>query len=374
MPQTPQELSDIAVRHQVYLEGLKTHEVKKNQIFLKDIDKIVSKKLMNKDVSGYTKNKLNKLLASVKQDLKVISDDFSKMVSGESVDIAKNSRDFEIKTLKTVAPIEYSIPSEGQLAAAVFANPLTMKGSDTGKLLKPFLKDTSNKAVQQIDGIIRAGYYMGQTTPEIVRTIRGTKAALFKDGAMHRINRALNTATRTAIQHASAQARNQVWKDNEDIIDSVKWVSVLDGRTSAVCRSLDGQKFPIDKGPRPPIHFNCRSTTVAVLDSRFDSLDEGRTRVAREYDSKGKQIKGKGAVRSIPANETYYDWLKRQPSKFQASVIGKNRAKLLRDGGLSSEKFAKLQLSKDFKELTLKDMNRLDSLAFEKADVTEFID
>ena len=40
MPQTPQELSDIAVRHQVYLEGLKTHEVKKNQKFLKDIDKI----------------------------------------------------------------------------------------------------------------------------------------------------------------------------------------------------------------------------------------------------------------------------------------------------------------------------------------------
>ena len=90
MPQTPQELSDIAVRHQVYLEGLKTHEVKKNQIFLKDIDKIVSKKLMNKDISGYTKNNLNKLLTSVKQDLKVISDDFSKMVSGESVDIAKN--------------------------------------------------------------------------------------------------------------------------------------------------------------------------------------------------------------------------------------------------------------------------------------------
>ena len=376
MPQTPQELSDIAVRHQVYLEGLKTHEVKKNQKFLKDIDKIVSKKLMNKDVSGYTKNKLNKLLASVKQDLKVISDDFSKMVSGESVDIAKNSRDFEIKTLKTVVPIEYSVPSETQLAAAVFANPLTMKGADTGKLLKPFLKDTSRKAVEQIDGIIRAGYYMGQTTPEIVRTIRGTKAALFKDGAMHRINRALNTATRTAVQHASAQARNQVWKDNEDIVESVKWVSVLDGRTSAVCRSLDGQVFNNrpPEGPRPPIHFNCRSTTVAVLDSRFDSLDKGRTRVARKYDSKGKQIKGKGAVKSIPANETYYDWLKRQPNKFQASVIGENRAKLLRDGGLSSEKFAKLQLSEDFKELTLKDMNRLEPLAFEKADVTKFID
>ena len=31
-------------------------------------------------------------------------------------------------------------------------------------------------------------------------------------------------------------------------------------------RRLDGQIFDYNKGPTPPQHFNCRSTTVPVVD------------------------------------------------------------------------------------------------------------
>ena len=106
-----------------------------------------------------------------------------------------------------------------------------------------------------------------------------------------------------------------------------------------------------------------------MLDSRFDALDKGATRKARSVNAKGESV-----VRSVPVNETYYSWLKRQPAKFQASVIGENRARLLRNGGLSAERFSELQLIKDFKELTLADLHTLEPRAFEKANVTEFID
>ena len=369
MPESPEELTEIATRHQVYLEGLKTHEVKKNQKFLKDIDRIVSAKLAGKDITSYSRKRLDKLLKSVRADLRIVSANYSDMAAGESVDIAKYERDFEIKSLGKVVAFDFVVPPSSQLRTAVFDSPLTMNGADNGKLLKPFLRDMSSRSMEQVALVIQSGYYQGETTGQIIRNIKGTRAARYTDGTMHRINRAMAVATRTAVQHASVQAREQVWTNNKDIVKKVRWVSTLDGRTSAICRSLDGREFPRDRGLRPPAHPNCRSTVVAVLDSRFDALDEGATRKARSTNAQGESV-----VKSVPANETYYSWLKRQPSGFQASVIGENRARLLRNGGISADRFSELQLSKDFKELTLADMHRLEPKIFQKADVTKFID
>ena len=41
---------------------------------------------------------------------------------------------------------------------------------------------------------------------------------------------------------------------------------------------------------------------------------------------------------------------------------------------MSADRFSELQLNKEFKERTLADLYKLEPLAFEKADVTKFID
>ena len=94
---------------------------------------------------------------------------------------------------------------------------------------------------------------------------------------------------------------------------------------------------------------------VPQLDERFDFLDEGATRSVRG---------ASGKVSSAPAEQTYYQWLKDQPYEFQKTAIGPTRAKLLNEGGLSSERFAELQLSKNFKPLTLDEMRELEPMAF----------
>jgi hypothetical protein len=53
----------------------------------------------------------------------------------------------------------------------------------------------------------------------------------------------------------------------------------------------------------------------------------------------------------------------------QDSIIGPTRGKLLRKGGLSSQRFAELQLSKNYKPLTLDEMKKLEPVAFEKAGI-----
>ncbi len=59
-----------------------------------------------------------------------------------------------------------------------------------------------------------------------------------------------------------------------------------------------------------------------------------------------------------------------QPEAFQIDALGKTRAKLFRDGGLSPEEFGDLQLGNNFKPMTLKQMQEKMPNVFEKAGVT----
>ena len=69
----------------------------------------------------------------------------------------------------------------------------------------------------------------------------------------------------------------------------------------------------------------------------------------------------------VSADETYYGWLKKQPADVQNSIIGPERGQLLRNGGLSSDRFADLQLGANFKPLSMDEMRKLEPTAFTQA-------
>lgn len=353
-------LIDISSRHQVYLEGLKTGEVNSVLEFLKEIDKSVRTRLAGRTLTDFSRGRLEKLLASVEKDISLTMKGVVSNIKGSVNDLATYEAGFEKRSLNQVVDVEFVVPTSAQLKAAVFSNPLSIPNPMGNNILDPFIKQLDKKSRTRVSSAIRAGYFQGETTPRILQRVRGTRAAGFKDGVIGHIGRDINTITRTALQHASSQARQTVWEQNKRVIKRVRWVSTLDNRTSNICRGLDGREFAVDRGPRPPIHANCRSSTTAVLADRFRSLSEGRTRSSRSPD---------GTVKSVSANQNYYDWLKNQPQSFQNSVIGPTRGKLLRDGGLSSQRFQELQLGKNFAPLTLEQMKRLEPVAFGKAKI-----
>jgi hypothetical protein len=86
-------------------------------------------------------------------------------------------------------------------------------------------------------------------------------------------------------------------------------------------------------------------------------LDEGATRASKGADG-GEQV---------PASLNYYEWLKTQPSEFQDVALGPTRGELFRKGGLSAERFAELNLGKNFEPLTLEQMKELEPVAFARA-------
>lgn len=145
-------------------------------------------------------------------------------------------------------------------------------------------------------------------------------------------------------------------KENSDVVQAVEWVSTLDSKTTAQCRTLDGRRVKLTEGPRPPIHINCRSTVVAV--TRFGALFSKDGTRASVGDSGPQQVR---------ADLSYYDWLTQQPAAFQDKTIGPVRAKFLRDGGLSVDRFSELQLGRNFAPLTLEQVKALEPFAFERA-------
>jgi hypothetical protein len=101
------------------------------------------------------------------------------------------------------------------------------------------------------------------------------------------------------------------------------------------------------------VTHNCRSRTIPILDEKYRWLSKGRTRSA---------VGG-----PVSSQTSYYDWLKRQDDETVKDVLGRDRAKLFLDGGLTNEQFRKLQFDKSFMPLTLKGMKSKQPEAFKKA-------
>lgn len=227
--------------------------------------------------------------------------------------------------------------------------------SSTGELLEPWLAKLTETQIQSVEGVLRRANAESWSNRQISQAINGTRENRFTDGLLPKVGRFNETLIRTAMQHVNSVARMKVWADNESSIKGYKWVSTLDGRTSDRCRSLDGEEFRVGEGPLPPIHPNCRSTTVAVLDSAYDFLDVGATRASK--------------TGPVDAGLSYYGWLKKQSADFQDAVIGPTKGKLLRDGGLTAEEFSDAMLNTRFDPLTLDELRRVIPLAFKKAGI-----
>ena len=193
----------------------------------------------------------------------------------------------------------------------------------------------------------------GETTDAIIDNLIGTRRLRYKDGVRQASRFGVMTLARTAINYASNVGRQSTWDENDDIIKGVRWVSTLDTRTTPICRDRDGEVYPVDSGPRPPAHPNCRSTTVAVTKS-FKEMG-----IDLEDIEPGTRASMNGQV---PSKLTYYEWLAKQAASVQKEVLGPSRYKLWKTGKITPDKFVN-----DYgKTLTLEELKAYYPGAFKK--------
>lgn len=203
-----------------------------------------------------------------------------------------------------------------------------------GAVLRDHFSTLGRVQARQITQAVRIGIGQGESLDQIVRRIRGTRAGRFRDGVLEATTRHAETWARTAANHVSARAREETFRENDELVKGVRWVSTLDTRTSLICMDLDGDVFPLDSGQRPPAHPNCRSSVVPILKSWRElgiNLNEAPEGTRASMDGQ------------VPEKQTYGEWLKGQPAEVQNEALGRERAKLFREGKIQIGQFVNRQ-------------------------------
>lgn len=362
-----EELFDALVRHQIYL--LRVSGSIRNRILAlldateQDIADKIRSRLLNAtglDTPADVR-RLEGLLSAIRVTRLKAWDQVTEEWLQQVQDVATNEPALLAGITRTVSPVilDLVLPSVRSLKAIATSNPFE------GRTLKEWARSIAVEDLRRIENAVRVGMVQGESSAEIARRVVGSANLRGVDGVTQITRRGAEAITRTAVNHVSNQARREFINANADLFDEEQYVATLDSRTTPVCRGNDGKRFPVGKGPIPPLHFNCRSLRVPVIDG--DALGQRPAKpvtekqLLREFSEKngfpapkkradlphGTKTQYDQFARSrireltgrVPAKETYQTWLTKQSASFQDDVLGKTRAQLFRKGGITLDRF-----------------------------------
>ncbi|CTQ45750.1 minor capsid protein [Roseibium aggregatum] len=361
-----ERIENSAIRHAIFLERYKTGTVRRIIELLGEVDADIVSQIRRLEES-YTRRRLEAVLNSIREINAKAYRELAARLGEELEEFATGEADFALGKLSEGLPtelrtvIEFASPATEILFVSAenkFGNALIQ-----GRELSSWFDQIADADFGRFQQALRLGFVEGESIDKMVRRITGTRPLNFKDGAREVSRRQVRALVRTAINTASTNAREEVYKANEPLIKGVRWVSTLDGRTSAICKARDGKLYSFDKGPRPPAHFNCRSTTTPVLKSwrelGFDKDEPARgvrpfIRDTRKLKDIPKSARDQ-LVGRVRADETYETWLRKQPKGFQEEVLGPTKARLFRQGRLTLDKFVDEGTTREY---TLQELRR----------------
>jgi len=235
------------------------------------------------------------------------------------------------QSVVTTDPTQINVVTlSDDLVAAVQGAPQTFsltaaKGATitlpNGQVVEKAFRGIAESQAERFGQVVRNGLLTGETTPQIAKRLVGTlqfgenrtvKQAIAAGGELTTIpDNQVMALVRTSINQVANAASQQVYEANQDITKKYRYVATLDTRTSAICAALDGREFEYGKGPTPPQHFNCRSTTVPIIDP--DILPPSTTATRASQDGQ------------VPINMSYGEWLAKQPKSVQAEALGASK-------------------------------------------------
>ena len=203
-----------------------------------------------------------------------------------------------------------------------------------GQTVQKAFRGIAESSAEKLDLAVRSGVFSGETLQQISRRLVGrldfsqkgnVKQIAAAGGELTKLaNHQIQTIVRTSVNQVTNQASMAVYAANKKVSPRYEYVATLDSRTSPICQRLDGQTFEYNNGPTPPQHFNCRSTTVPVVD--FDGLQKKYPNLekppATQFDTRPS------ATGRVPQGTAYGDWLysqrigKFKPSEIQIETLG----------------------------------------------------
>lgn len=340
MPSVNERMADATVSHAVDLQQYSNTVVRRMLSLLNRVDADLSAALMTAlerlPASEFTVDRLDSLLYSVRalnvqaygvveRELTETLRQFAAYESGYQYELFTTTIPPQVVASVGVAQVEVA-----QVAAAAMARPFQ------GVLLREALAGQAADRARLIRDQIRIGYVAQETTGQIIRRLRGTKAKGYADGLLDKPRQHIEAIVRTAISHTAGTVRDSFYEKNLDLLKALQWCSTLDARTTLeFCVPRDGllytpdthkpidHKFKWGAGPGR-LHWRCRSCSAPVVKSWKEltgsDLPDFTPQTRASMDGQ------------VPAQQTYAQWLSKQSASRQDEVLGPKRAALFRAG------------------------------------------
>jgi SPP1 gp7 family putative phage head morphogenesis protein len=334
------QLRDKTIAHEIYLQRMYGGTTKDIMKLLKEVEKDLVAKLRVMDMnSEWSIARIDAQLQSVRA---IMSEGYSligKELTQQMKDAAEYEQEWQIKAIDDSTPVVLDMVAVAPvtLFAAIESKPLQ------GKLIKEWIDKLDQDSYTRIQDAVRIGLVEGQSYSDVVKRITGTKALQYTDGINSLNARQTQALVSTAMSHATNVASEEFYKANDDLIKGWQFLATLDFKTTTLCKSYDGQKFDLGKGPYPPVHVRCRSSTVPVLKS---------------WKEMGMKDPPPGTRSSLDGqiSETinYDEWLRKQSHEKQDEALGKGKAEIFRSG-VKLERFVE-----NGKELTLEQLKKIE--------------
>ena len=177
-----------------------------------------------------------------------------------------------------------------------------------GDTLDQWQERLLNNDMQRLKMGLNLGVRLGENEAALRARLLGQSALGGIGGAVEATRRELDTLVRTATDVFADLARVQIDTSN-GLQGREVYVAILDSRTTKLCAGYHGKTFEAGRGPRPPLHWYCRSTRVPLVGERTPSLP------------------------------SYREWLNRLSARDQDEVLGPRQGAAFRAGTLAVEGF-----------------------------------
>lgn len=262
------DLYDAILRHQIYVESYKANEVKYFIRLINDLRveiRAIFAKLNYETMAGVTRIQLTRFLSSLTKLYDKLMKRFNKLflqrlrgfftVDRDMIDYVYNRAfiDNQTVTIPDDAPPE----DEENLWIWLIGFPLAASGQSIRDTIKGFIAASR----MMIENQVRRGWVDRAPVNQVIGAIVGNNQN--PNGLFGRITNQVTAVINSAIHHITNGVQNVLGMRRTD---EYMWSSIMDEKTTDICRSRNKKVYKYSDGPVPPAHYNCRSIIIPILE------------------------------------------------------------------------------------------------------------
>lgn len=286
----PITLFNVTTRHALYVEGVKIGMYRDFQAMLTELSKELDAlfgRLEYRTLDVLNKSQLNKLLvqlrrvqnriygtyanALVKQieafmnaDLRVTKRQYASLLGPYEDDASEDDANEFLPLFVSqnrMSPI-FGVAALTTDPAKLWANLRNLPMPANGVTFPNFISAFSASAQGGIENIVRQAWANGLSVEQLVAILKGNPGGGLggvRQGSSSQIDR-IHTQGTAVIQTVTQFVATGVAAGVASaFFSSYMWNSIIDSRTTDICRNRNGHIYPFSTGPRPPAHIRCRS-------------------------------------------------------------------------------------------------------------------